>query len=885
MIIEKESRIVGDGFLDVSSLDSKLLSYVLSGKSHFSLVYGKEPNLSHLRSFGCLCYAAIVKGFDKFSSRVSSDKFELFDFVKSKTSSKSLVPRPNDDEKGTYGSTEAPLGDNIQYRGNEILSLEVIVLVFQNIPKTQIKESSLRRSNRSSKLPAKLNDFVLDNKKLLKDINWVNAMNDEMHALYENDTLDITDLLVGRGIEFSKSDETFKVVAFSDLDWKKCHMTKSYGVDGARFSSAVSLARADGTKVSAEPSVDCPPITYSICGRCTNRVKKVKGDALMLLFTADDLWFGISDHDVVRNTYPWGEYFWRIFYLRTLNVVPRKNERESKKDKEKVVEPQKNKKKPVKSSKKKNKADEQSLKKMTTYNVYGFVLSLKTDSVGEVLVLGLEQEQNLICPIVDTVDETSQLDLNIQSDDYVQDLNSVYQDMDKDSNIHCEDHVEEQNSPFQDMDKESNIHSHDTVEQQNSPNICSFGFDDKMDPEGKDQPLNDNVPKCLVKLDDTMSGEDNISDYKFDETVVGGVIVHRATLQEPHQTDKVDAATFSDVQLDRVKSRKKPSLINNVEVVAPEDGYLTSLGGPLIEHRDWWKKMRLAFEAVIPTYLDECGVLKAKCISIETYKVKFKFAANVPIQGNAYGDCEKLLIKIKRLVLKASPVPHPQDLNVLLLLVEPDNQLNILPQWQRLTFSNMPIPPPPPEPNIKIPQGSNKGTNLVAVGMDGNNQILTIAMGVTQGETGASWTWFMNRLKDCIGEVPNLCIISDRHPTIILTCKTVFNNSFHGYCDRHLMMNCIFICKKIRGIFWKTCKAYTTHEFNSLLDVLRGYRPDGAQKLEIAGFDKWSRAYCPTNRYNYMTSNSAESVNSLSRFVWKLPVTRLVEYFRGLPSF
>ncbi|GJT03625.1 ulp1 protease family, C-terminal catalytic domain-containing protein [Tanacetum coccineum] len=63
-----------------------------------------------------------------------------------------------------------------------------------------------------------------------------------------------------------------------------------------------------------------------------------------------------------------------------------------------------------------------------------------------------------------------------------------------------------------------------------------------------------------------------------------------------------------------------------------------SLGVPSIEHRDWWKKIRLAFEAVIPTYLDDCGVLKAKCTSIETYKVKFEVADNVPIQGNAYGD-------------------------------------------------------------------------------------------------------------------------------------------------------------------------------------------------------------------------------------------------------
>ncbi|GJW43371.1 ribonuclease H-like domain-containing protein [Tanacetum coccineum] len=57
-----------------------------------------------------------------------------------------------------------PLGDNIQSEGNEVPSLDVSVPIFQNIPETQIEESSLRRSKRSSKLPAKLNDFVLDNK-------------------------------------------------------------------------------------------------------------------------------------------------------------------------------------------------------------------------------------------------------------------------------------------------------------------------------------------------------------------------------------------------------------------------------------------------------------------------------------------------------------------------------------------------------------------------------------------------------------------------------------------------------------------------------------------------------------------------------------------------
>ncbi|GKF57491.1 transposase, MuDR, MULE transposase domain protein, partial [Tanacetum coccineum] len=78
-------------------------------------------------------------------------------------------------------------------------------------------------------------------------------------------------------------------------------------------------------------------------------------------------------------------------------------------------------------------------------------------------------------------------------------------------------------------------------------------------------------------------------------------------------------------------------------------------------------------------------------------------------------------------------------------------------------------------------KGNYLGTNLVAVGMDGNNQIIPLATGVSQGETGESWTWFLSKLKEQIGEPPNLCIISDRHVAIIQACGIVFDNSFHGF--------------------------------------------------------------------------------------------------------
>ncbi|GJX16757.1 transposase, MuDR, MULE transposase domain protein [Tanacetum coccineum] len=128
-------------------------------------------------------------------------------------------------------------------------------------------------------------------------------------------------------------------------------------------------------------------------------------------------------------------------------------------------------------------------------------------------------------------------------------------------------------------------------------------------------------------------------------------------------------------------------------------------------------------------------------------------------------------------------------------------------------------------------------------------KMVFIAFGIV-GETGPSWTWFLSKLKECIGEVPNLSIVSDRHATIKLACQAVFPNAFQ--------------------------------DFNMAINELGATRPDVYHKLTEAGVEKWSRAYCPSDRYNYMMSNSTESINSLTRDVRKISITNLIEWYRDL---
>nr|GFA90327.1 transposase, MuDR, MULE transposase domain protein [Tanacetum cinerariifolium] len=69
-------------------------------------------------------------------------------------------------------------------------------------------------------------------------------------------------------------------------------------------------------------------------------------------------------------------------------------------------------------------------------------------------------------------------------------------------------------------------------------------------------------------------------------------------------------------------------------------------------------------------------------------------------------------------------------------------------------------------------KGTYEGTNLLAVGMDKNNQIVPIVTGVCQGgESTEAWSFFLSKLKESIGVVQDMTIISDRHPDYTLVYR------------------------------------------------------------------------------------------------------------------
>nr|XP_023920886.1 uncharacterized protein LOC112032347 [Quercus suber] len=65
--------------------------------------------------------------------------------------------------------------------------------------------------------------------------------------------------------------------------------------------------------------------------------------------------------------------------------------------------------------------------------------------------------------------------------------------------------------------------------------------------------------------------------------------------------------------------------------------------------------------------------------------------------------------------------------------------------------------------------GKYRGVLLIAMATDANNKVLPLAFAVVDKESGPSWRWFLERLRNALGDVianKDICIISDRHKGI-----------------------------------------------------------------------------------------------------------------------
>ncbi|PHU30459.1 hypothetical protein BC332_02552 [Capsicum chinense] len=101
-----------------------------------------------------------------------------------------------------------------------------------------------------------------------------------------------------------------------------------------------------------------------------------------------------------------------------------------------------------------------------------------------------------------------------------------------------------------------------------------------------------------------------------------------------------------------------------------------------------------------------------------------------------------------------------------------------------------------------------------------------------------------DKLKSILEDEPDLCVISNRHISIANAFSHAYSRAYHGLCMSDNFMD------------------------------LKSKCPEATHVLEnVLGFEKWSRAHFLGNRYDVMTTNIAESVNSILMDEREYPVS------------
>nr|GEU49449.1 ribonuclease H-like domain-containing protein [Tanacetum cinerariifolium] len=172
---------------------------VLNGKSPYELVYDKKPNLSDLRSFGCLCFSTILNNIDKFTSR-DVKFFEIVFLFKMRNTSVNDNGKLPQLRKGVLHSLKQILKPHsyLRMRLQPKLRKQAYLSKLKYKIEKHISYAKLNHVNYC--FATTLNKSVEPTSYYEADTDprWVEAMNNKIDALYRNHTWIIVDLPKGR---------------------------------------------------------------------------------------------------------------------------------------------------------------------------------------------------------------------------------------------------------------------------------------------------------------------------------------------------------------------------------------------------------------------------------------------------------------------------------------------------------------------------------------------------------------------------------------------------------------------------------------------------------------------------------------------------------------
>ena len=183
--------------------------------------------------------------------------------------------------------------------------------------------------------------------------------------------------------------------------------------------------------------------------------------------------------------------------------------------------------------------------------------------------------------------------------------------------------------------------------------------------------------------------------------------------------------------------------------------------------------------------------------------------------------------------------------------------------------------------------GKYRGTLMVAVGQDGEDQLVPLAFAITEGENNQSWSWFLRLVRAyVVGSDRQICLISDRHQGILNAAREEIvglPNVVHRWCMRHFAAN-IWKRQKNKDVIKALkalCMAREERHFDKRLEELYKLLNNNAKawlKQQLPEKSKWALAFDGGWRYGTMTTNISEVFNYVLKGVRALPISALVHF-------
>ncbi|XP_072076836.1 uncharacterized protein [Arachis hypogaea] len=167
---------------------------------------------------------------------------------------------------------------------------------------------------------------------------------------------------------------------------------------------------------------------------------------------------------------------------------------------------------------------------------------------------------------------------------------------------------------------------------------------------------------------------------------------------------------------------------------------------------------------------------------------------------------------------------------------------------------------------------------------DGNNNIVSIAFAIVEGETYEAWHFFLSNLRQHVVTRDGVGLISDRQDSIrsvIAHCHGAWSppRAFHMFCIRHIESNFLrkFKAPYLQKLIVNIGYSQTVREYEMHYQRLRERGEAYTNWLDRIPREQYALAFDGGYRWGHMTTNLVECINSVLKGARNLPVTALVK--------